>query len=169
MKRLAVSSPTCHADVHALRDALSQIERLGCDAIVCAGDLVDCGLFPEETLGLLIEKGIPCIRGNHDRWAANDTRRFAQQWGMSSRTNAIPLQSFRYPASVELEGVRIVVCTRVPDDDMMGIYPDIAENDAVTLLERSWRRCCSSSVTRTSRSKRRVADGAHDPAIPARS
>jgi len=48
MKRLAVFTDL-HADLHALRDALSQIERLHCDAIVCAGDLVDYGVFPEET------------------------------------------------------------------------------------------------------------------------
>src|SRR5580658_692973 len=44
MSRLAIVSDV-HADVHALRDALAQIERLGCDAVVCAGDLVDYGLF----------------------------------------------------------------------------------------------------------------------------
>jgi predicted phosphodiesterase len=58
-----------HADVHALRDALVQIERLGCSRIVCAGDLVDYGLFPEETIALMVERQIPCVRGNHDRWA----------------------------------------------------------------------------------------------------
>lgn len=39
-----------HADVHSLDAALQQIRDLGCDQIVCAGDLVDFGLFPEETI-----------------------------------------------------------------------------------------------------------------------
>jgi len=29
-----------HADVHALRDALTAIDRLGCDAVMCAGDIL---------------------------------------------------------------------------------------------------------------------------------
>ncbi|MGO9837343.1 MAG: hypothetical protein ACLP1X_24375, partial [Polyangiaceae bacterium] len=43
-------------DVHALGDALRMIDAMGCDAIVCAGDTVDYGLFPNETLALLAEE-----------------------------------------------------------------------------------------------------------------
>ena len=39
MYRLAIISDV-HADVHALTDALAAIDRLACDAIVCAGDVV---------------------------------------------------------------------------------------------------------------------------------
>lgn len=56
-----------HADAPALRDALAAIERHGCERILCAGDLIDYGRFPDQTLRVLAEKGIPCIRGNHDR------------------------------------------------------------------------------------------------------
>jgi len=47
--RLAILSDV-HADVHALTDALATIGRMGCDAIVCAGDVLDYGLFPDETI-----------------------------------------------------------------------------------------------------------------------
>jgi predicted phosphodiesterase len=40
--KLAIISDL-HADVHALRDALAEIERLGCDEIVCAGELARGG------------------------------------------------------------------------------------------------------------------------------
>ena len=66
--RLAVISDV-HADVHALQDALRHIDAKGCDAIVCAGDCVDYGLFANETLALLARRAIPTVRGNHDRWA----------------------------------------------------------------------------------------------------
>ncbi len=36
---------------------------------MCRGDLVDYGVFPAETIALLREHSIPCVRGNHDRWA----------------------------------------------------------------------------------------------------
>lgn len=60
MTKLAVISDV-HADVHALRDALVQIDRIGVERIVCCGDLLDYGLFPDETLSLLREKRISCI------------------------------------------------------------------------------------------------------------
>jgi predicted phosphodiesterase len=66
MTRIAINSDV-HSDVHALTDALFQAERLGCDAIVCAGDLVDHGMYPNEALALLSSRSISCIRGNHDR------------------------------------------------------------------------------------------------------
>ncbi len=68
--RLALLSDI-HADLHALQGAFRHIDALGCDGIVCAGDLVDYGLFPDETIQLLISRNIPTIRGNHDRWAAS--------------------------------------------------------------------------------------------------
>lgn len=71
--RLAIISDV-HADVHALRDALAQIDKLKVDQILCCGDLVDYGLFPEETLTLLRERGVVAIRGNHDRWAIQEGR-----------------------------------------------------------------------------------------------
>jgi hypothetical protein len=49
-----------HADVHALRDALGQMDRLACDAIVCAGDLVDYGLYAEIHV---MPSGEACRRG----------------------------------------------------------------------------------------------------------
>jgi predicted phosphodiesterase len=66
MTRLAIVTDV-HADVHALRDALAQIDKLGVDQILCCGDLVDYGLFPDETLTLVRERRIVTIRGNHDR------------------------------------------------------------------------------------------------------
>ncbi len=69
MRRLGFITDV-HADVHALQDALRELDRLGCDPIVCGGDVVDYGLFPEETLALLRRRKIPCVRGNHDRWMA---------------------------------------------------------------------------------------------------
>ena len=39
-----------HGDVHALTDALAQIDRLACEQIVCCGDVADYGLFPDETV-----------------------------------------------------------------------------------------------------------------------
>lgn len=99
MTRIALLSDV-HADVHALADALIQAERLGCERIVCAGDLVDYGSYPDETLALLAARAIPCVRGNHDRGAA-----------LPERWDAV------------IDGVRVAVRHGTPDSNAEGVYP----------------------------------------------
>ncbi len=58
------------ADVHAndvsLKIALDQLENLGVDQIICAGDVVGYGGCPNETISLLQKYKVQCILGNHD-------------------------------------------------------------------------------------------------------
>jgi putative phosphoesterase len=58
-----------HADPRALEGALRGLEAHGVDQIVCAGDLVGYGAQPDAAVALIRDRAIPCIRGNHDRWA----------------------------------------------------------------------------------------------------
>ena len=58
-----------HADPRALEATLRHLEALGVDQIVCAGDLVGYGSEPDAVVALIRDRAIPCIRGNHDRWA----------------------------------------------------------------------------------------------------
>ena len=125
--RIAIFSDV-HADVHAVRDALEQIERAGCDVIVCAGDLIDYGLFPEETIDLLDRRKVPCIRGNHDRWAVARDRGETHDtsgWDLSPRAVGF-LGRLPTSWSAKLEGVRVVVHHASPRSDMEGIRPEEA-------------------------------------------
>jgi predicted phosphodiesterase len=58
-----------HADARALEDALRGLDSEGVDEILCAGDLVGYGDEPDAAVAILRDRGIPCVRGNHDRWA----------------------------------------------------------------------------------------------------
>jgi putative phosphoesterase len=120
MHRLAIISDV-HADCHALQQALMTIERLGCDSIVCAGDLIDYGLFPDETLALLATRKIPTIRGNHDRWALDgDGHGGGAELSRASRRflGALPRS-----LAMTIEGVRIAVHHASPRGDMDGVDP----------------------------------------------
>ena len=55
-----------HGNHAGLVAALADIERQGCDHIVCLGDLVDGGPHNEAVIETLQQRGIPCVRGNHD-------------------------------------------------------------------------------------------------------
>jgi predicted phosphodiesterase len=122
--RLAIVSDV-HADLHALEDALRCIDAMGCDAIVCAGDTVDYGSFPNETLALLEARGIPIVRGNHDRWAL-DALDGSKSFGSTPEltTASRRLLQLAVPSwSAVLEGVRVEVHHGSPRGDMDGIYP----------------------------------------------
>lgn len=135
MTRLAIISDV-HADVHAVQDALARIDRMGCDRVVCAGDVVDYGLFPEETIGVLRARGIPCIRGNHDRWAVGRGRADDPE-GVGagvhdasgfdlSRNDIAFLANLPTRWDAVLDGVRVAVRHGTPKSDMDGIDPRLA-------------------------------------------
>jgi hypothetical protein len=60
------------SDVHSNIVALEAIwAREGdADAIYCAGDLVDYGVYPRETLAWMRAHNVVCVQGNHDRQVA---------------------------------------------------------------------------------------------------
>jgi predicted phosphodiesterase len=122
-----------HADVHAVQDALMRIDRMGCDRVVCAGDIVDYGLFPEEAIALLRMRKIPCIRGNHDRWAVGRGRADAPEdtaarahdaSGFDLSRDAIKfLTTLPTRWDAVLDGIRVAVRHGTPTSDMEGIDP----------------------------------------------
>ena len=134
MTQLAVISDV-HADLHALRDALVQIERLGVERILCCGDLLDYGRFPEETLALLRERGIEAIRGNHDRWALT--------YGTDMTGRAVSAGSVAFLGTLPtywrklIDGVRVLMTHARPESDMKGIAPDAPTRELLEFLREA--------------------------------
>ena len=55
-----------HGNHAGLAAALADIDQQRCDQIVCLGDLVEGGSDNEAVIETLQQRGIPCVRGNHD-------------------------------------------------------------------------------------------------------
>jgi predicted phosphodiesterase len=119
--RIAVIADV-HADVRALRDALAQAERLHCKQALCVGDTVGYGQHPEETVALLSGRNIPCVRGNHDRWATNPAMAGAQA-GLLSDDSLVFLGGLPRVWRKVIDGVRLAMCHGTPTSDMDGIHP----------------------------------------------
>jgi len=119
--RLAVISDV-HADLYALRYALRQIDAMGCDSIVCAGDCVDYGVFGDETLALLAQRAIPTVRGNHDRWALDRDYRSSSASHLNTASRRFLRATVR-SWSFECDGTRVEVHHARPGSDMDGIIP----------------------------------------------
>jgi putative phosphoesterase len=134
LTRLAIVTDV-HADVHALRDALSQIDRLGVDQILCCGDLVDYGLFPDETIALLRERRVVTIRGNHDRWALEPGGAM-RTWDLSPASvtylEALPTGWRKF-----IDGARVVLAHARPGSDMRGIARDTPAHVLMELLDET--------------------------------
>lgn len=132
MTRLAVITDV-HADVHALRDALAQIDQLGVDQILCCGDLLDYGLFPEGTLALLRKRRLVTIRGNHDRWAV-EAGGDASGWDLTD-TSVAYLESLPTSWRKLIDGVRVVLAHGRPGSDMQGIPGDSTARELAEILD----------------------------------
>lgn len=123
-----------HADAEALRAALRRIDAAGIDRIVCAGELVDYGPAPDATIGLLAERAIPTVRGNHDRWALGRSPFITGVMDLeppARRYLRATLPCWR----ARIEGVRIAVWHGAPDDDMQRLDHRTPTRDLLAALD----------------------------------
>ncbi|MBI5472712.1 MAG: metallophosphoesterase family protein [Ignavibacteriae bacterium] len=109
--RIAVISDI-HSNEHALRKALSIIDKSAIDEIYCLGDIVGYGAFPNECIELIRQRAKHCVIGNHDVAAIDPTfadyftkhGRIAVQWTHSTLTekNLEFLKSLPYTVTTDL-------------------------------------------------------------------
>ncbi|MBV8825672.1 MAG: metallophosphoesterase family protein [Hyphomicrobiales bacterium] len=66
---LAVIADT-HGNLPALEAVLADIARRNITDVIDLGDCASGPLWPRETCELLMARGFPTVRGNHDRWVA---------------------------------------------------------------------------------------------------
>lgn len=63
--RLAVISDI-HGNLHALEATWADLERQAPDWVMCLGDLVGYGAFPNEVIDFVRERRVPMLMGNYD-------------------------------------------------------------------------------------------------------
>jgi putative phosphoesterase len=113
-----------HGDIHALRGALEQIDRLDANEVVCAGDLLDWGPFPTAVVELLQARGIPCVRGNHDFIDSGGDQVEVSRVLSPGALAVIERLPMRWERTIA--GVRVAIWHASPGDTMRGIYSDRA-------------------------------------------
>ena len=58
-----------HNNVVALDAVLQEFERQGCEKVVCAGDIIGIGPYPEETVQKMMSiPNLIAVRGNHEKY-----------------------------------------------------------------------------------------------------
>jgi len=139
MTRLAFITDV-HADLDALEDALRLAEAEGCSVVVCGGDVVDCGPFPDATVALLRERAIPTVRGNHDRWAVDREAKARAKGlpGALTDETCAWLAALPMDWTASFDGVVVTVAHARPGSDFHGIDPDQTRDDEFArLLDRT--------------------------------
>jgi predicted phosphodiesterase len=58
-----------HGNLPALEPVLAELDRAAVDRVLCAGDVVGYGPFPNECVARVRESAAACVAGNHDLMA----------------------------------------------------------------------------------------------------
>lgn len=61
-----------HANIFALEKVLGDIDQQRIERIICLGDLVGYGVFPNQVIELIRQRDILTIQGNYDQSVAED-------------------------------------------------------------------------------------------------
>jgi predicted phosphodiesterase len=129
---LAVIADT-HGNLPALEAVLADIARRGVTDIIDLGDCASGPLWPRETAELLMARGLPTVRGNHDRWVAtfalsdlSPSDRYT--YGALDEAQRRWLRDL--PATVKLDPDILAVHGR-PDDDNSYLMEDIEQSRLV--------------------------------------
>lgn len=65
-----------HSNVIALNSMLQLFEEKECDEIICCGDIIGIGPFPEETVQRIKSlANIKCVLGNHEQYLINGIKK----------------------------------------------------------------------------------------------
>ena len=114
-----------HADAKGLALALDHLDALGAEAVLCAGDLVDYGFWPDEAIGLIRACGIPCVRGNHDRKFLARKKFKARHTHPDALTpeNLAYLGALPFSHVARYDGLSVALVHASPTDDEALIHP----------------------------------------------
>ena len=62
-----------HNNFTALKVVVEKLQQLGCDKIICCGDIIGIGPYPEETVQYLMRiPNLIAVRGNHEKYLLDE-------------------------------------------------------------------------------------------------
>lgn len=121
-----------HNNLTALESVLAELENT-CDCIICSGDIIGIGPYPEETVQRMIQiKNLIAVRGNHERYLLEGMpKKYPNEEHMGiaemkyhkwehkqlSKSSVKFLKSLPYRIELEIEGKRIAVMHYAMNDE----------------------------------------------------
>ena len=112
-----------HGNLPAFEAVLNAVDEAGIRTIVCTGDCVVGHPWPNEVIGLLRERRIPCVQGAWDRRAVSFHRKQEQLRGQYSADELDALRwTYENTGSRNLEYLRELPRQRVLTIDGIGVF-----------------------------------------------
>jgi putative phosphoesterase len=116
-----------HAEYKHLCTALSFLDKLSLQAILCVGDIVDGPESVDQCCELIQQHQAFTVRGNHDQWFLSNQMRSLPEATLSAhvsnRTQAF-LQSLPLVQEFQTNQGRLLLCHGIGKEDMGRITPD---------------------------------------------
>lgn len=79
-----------HSNLEGLQAVLGEVDRIGVDALLCCGDIIGYSADPVPCVETVRERGVRCIRGNHERGLAD------LESGLPPNMNPLALEALRF-------------------------------------------------------------------------
>ncbi|MDD6620853.1 MAG: YfcE family phosphodiesterase [Eubacteriales bacterium] len=111
-----------HNNFIALERVLDSLYKEKCDKIICCGDIIGIGPYPEETVQLMMKtENLIAVRGNHERYLLegidsnleemdeNEKNLHLWEHNMLTESSKAFLESLPYRIDMVIEGKRISV------------------------------------------------------------
>lgn len=113
-----------HGDYAALKTALERLDNFHqVDYILCAGDLVGRGPEQDKVVSLIRQRGIPCVKGNHDEWNYD-----------LLPENTDFLEDLPINWQGQFMGCNIFMCHGKPGNNIWGLYRDHVSNTLLNMM-----------------------------------
>jgi putative phosphoesterase len=133
-----------HSNVIALEEVLSDMDELGVEKILHAGDIVGYNPYPNETIESFKKENIISVRGNHERaLVTGDTSGFnlyaasALEWTrkVMARENLGFISNLKDTEVITIEDTKIVMVHGSPKDPDEYVYPEDVEPGFLSLAD----------------------------------
>jgi predicted phosphodiesterase len=116
-----------HAEDEALAFVLTELTRLGVDALLQVGDIADGPGDLDATVALLQAHHVLAVRGNHERWLLTNHLRDLPNATALARVSPDAIDYLtRLPSVREFRSPRghVLLCHGLGANDMVGVKPD---------------------------------------------
>ena len=115
-----------HAEDRHLEQALTFLERLELDALICTGDIADGRGSVARCVELLQSYQVQTVRGNHDRWVLQDKARHVPDAHLASELEESVLAYLAaLPLQIELatSAGPLLLCHGIGANDLQKVWP----------------------------------------------
>lgn len=139
-----------HNNLIALKTVMKELQKFKCDKIICCGDIIGIGPYPEETVQYLMQiPNLIAVRGNHEKYMLDkmpteypneenmgyeEMNHHKWEHSLLSKESVEFLANLPYQANMECNGVALSVMHYCMDCD--GHYINGKKNPTVNDLNK---------------------------------